>query len=96
MAISRDELLSQALMGVAMIERAVLPERGELADSLLNEIKVNSHQYEDLKAMYIQLLYAATVLAANGADMAKVELPEYFDQLRGSMLAARFTALGRD
>lgn len=94
MAMTRDELLSQALLGVAVIERVMVPDRGELVDDMLESIGENDTRFEDLKAMYLQLLYAASMLAAHGADEAGLSVEELLDKVRGSMLAARLSALG--
>jgi hypothetical protein len=94
MAMTRDELLSQALMGVAVIERVMVPERGELVDEMLDSLSGSDTRYEELKTMYLQLLYAASMLAAHGADEAQITVPELLDKVRGNMLAARLSALG--
>lgn len=96
MALTRDEMLSQALMGLAVVERVMVPERGELVDELLESLRGNEERHEELKAMYLQLLHAARVLAAYGADNASVSVPELLDLVRGSILAARFTAPEQD
>lgn len=92
MAMTRDELLSQALMGLAVVERVMVPERGELVDEMLESMRGSDERYEELKAMYLQLLHASRMLTAYGADSAGVSVPELLDLVRGSILAARFTA----